>query len=107
MFSLSFPKRLLCATFMLYSSKPLGKQRQIWLIDFNFKNGDCSPYTEQTIVNYTRSLYSLMTNERAFYFDLADGSYSICGYGLVHGQPYGWGEKPILYPGFQSIVNGH
>jgi hypothetical protein len=49
----------------------------------------------------------LMTNERAFYFDLADGSYSICGYGLVHGQPYGWGEKPILYPGFQSIVNGH
>ena len=87
---------------------PLGKQRQIWLTDFNFKSRTCYPYGEQDIVNYTRSLYNLMANERAFYFSLTDGfSNDLCGDGLVHSLAYGWAVKSTLYPGFQSIVSGH
>ena len=84
----------------------LGKQRQIWVTEFNFKIGTCS-YGEQTIVDYTRSLYSLMPNERAFYFSLTDGWSGTCGHGLLDSKTYNWAEKTILYPGFQSIVSGH
>jgi hypothetical protein len=91
----------------------LGKQRQIWLDEFNFRN-PCS-YSEQTIVNYTRSLYTQMTNERAFYFSITDGfgaGSATCGsgttnFGLLQAQAYNWAPKPVLYPGFQSIVSGH
>jgi hypothetical protein len=84
----------------------LGKQRQIWVTEFNFDSGTCS-YSEQTIVDYTRSLYSLMANERAFYFSLTDGWSGTCGEGLLYSKTYNWAEKPILYPGFKSIVSGH
>jgi hypothetical protein len=93
---------------ILGTSVPLGKQRQIWLTEFNCKSGTCYPYGEQDIVNYTRSLYNLMANERAFYFSLTDGSGSdLCGDGLVHALAYDWAAKSTLYPGFQSIVNGY
>jgi hypothetical protein len=83
---------------------PLGKQRQIWLTEFNFTGGTCS-LTEQTIVDYTASLYNSMSNQRAFYFALPDGA-GACGNGLVHGKAYNWAEKTILYPGFVQIVTG-
>lgn len=86
---------------------PLGKQRQIWVTEFNFGapgSGTCS-LSEQTIVNYTTNLYNLMANQRAFYFALADGN--SCGDGLVHSKASNWAEKSTLYPGFVHIVTGH
>lgn len=83
----------------------LGKQRQIWLTEFNFSNGTCSD-SEQTIVDLTRGLYANLTNERSFYYELADSG-GACGSGLLHSRDYSYTEKPILYPGFRSIVSGH
>ena len=91
---------------MWYIMGTLGKQRQIWVTEFNFDSGTCS-YSEQTIVDYTRSLYNLMYNERAFYFNVDDGFTGTCGAGLLRSQQYNNAEKPILYPGFKSIVGGH
>jgi hypothetical protein len=85
----------------------LGKQRQIWVTEFNFRHGTCPPLSEQNIVDYTRSLYNLMYNERAFYFSIDDGFTGACGLGLLLSGSYNYAEKPILYPGFKSIVSGH
>ena len=30
-----------------------------------------------------------------------------CGDGLLYSGQYNYAEKPILYPGFKSIVSGH
>lgn len=88
---------------------PLGKQRQIWLTEFNFgSNGTCS-LSEQTILNYTTSLYNLMANQRAFYFAATDAfgnPGASCGDGLLRSNSFNWGEKPTLYPGFRHIITG-
>jgi hypothetical protein len=84
---------------------PLGKQRNIWLSEYNFgNNGTCSN-SEQTLANYTRNLYTNMGNQRDFYFSLTDGwGTPACGDGIVWGQGYNWAEKSVLYPAFTNIV---
>lgn len=90
---------------------PLGKQRQIWLTEFNFVNfigsgsqsGTCG-LSEQSLGADVHDLYANMPNQRAFYFALFDGTGSSCGDGLVHGGP-NWTPKSYLYPYFQQIVS--
>lgn len=83
----------------------LGRQRQIWLTEFNFKRGTCD-FSEQTILDRTRAVYNTMTWERSFYFNFADNDPQACGWGLLHSASFGFAQKSILYPGFRSMVIG-
>jgi hypothetical protein len=89
---------------------PLGKQRQIWITEFNFfqgaLDGTCA-FNEQFVALEVGTVYAYMPNQRAFFFSLADnpGGCTIVGdgNGLLRGPDYSWEPKSFLYPYFQKI----
>lgn len=80
----------------------LGRQRPIWMTEFNFRRGTCdSP--ELWLLGWTQAHYDRMTWERSFFFTLQD-SEDTCGFGLLRSRANGFAEKTVLYSGFRDIV---
>ena len=76
-------------------------QKNVWLTEFNFRNGTCNTSEDQLAIQIGVVLFGMDASwwTRSFYLALIDGPTADCGFGLLHAKGYREGpylEKPLF-----------